>query len=88
LNEYRKKEDRGLLIIEIAPHTVLGSYMDEILRAANAENTTIVASGRRPNYKKGETGATKVEITQLLTAVGTSIQSGVRDLKVYKLYSD
>ena len=88
LNEYRKKEDRGLLIIEIAPHTVLGSYMDEILRAANAENTTIVASGRRPNYKKGETGAAKVEITQLLTAVGTSIQSGVRDLKVYKLYSD
>lgn len=88
LNEYRKKEGRCLLIIEIAPHTVLGSYMDEILRAANAENTTVVASARRPNPKKGETGDMKVEITQFLTAVGTSMQAGVRDLVMYKLYGD
>lgn len=88
LNEYRKSQDRGLLIIEVAPHTVLGSYMDEILRAADAERTTIVASARRMNVKKGETREMQVEITQFLTAVGTALQAGVRDFVLYKLYGD
>ncbi|CCU99902.1 hypothetical polyketide synthase [Malassezia sympodialis ATCC 42132] len=88
LHQYRKEQDRGLLIIEIAPHSVLGSYMEEITQSVAAERTTIVSSARRPNFKKGETKETPGEITQFLTAVGGAIQSGVRDLVLYKLYGD
>ncbi|WFD25301.1 Type I Iterative PKS [Malassezia nana] len=88
LHQYRKEQDRGLLIIEIAPHSVLGSYMEEITNSVAAERTTIVSCARRPNFKKGETKDTPGEITQFLTAVGGAIQSGVRDLVVYKLYGD
>ena len=88
LEAYRKEQDRGLLIIEIAPHSVLGSYMDEITRSVEAERTTIVSSARRPNFKKGETKDTPGEVTQFLTAVGQSLQAGERNLIMYKLYSD
>lgn len=88
LHEYRKQEDRGLLIIEIAPHPVLSSYMEEITTAVGGERTTIVSSARRPNLKKGETRETPGEISHFLTAVGTAMQAGVRDFVVYKLYGD
>ena len=88
LEQYRKEQDRGLLIVEIAPHSVLGAYMDEITRAIDAERTTIVSSARRPNFKKGETRDTPGEVTQFLTAVGQSMQAGERNMIVYKLYSD
>lgn len=88
LEEYRKEQDRGLLIVEIAPHSVLGAYMDEITRSIEAERTTIVSSARRPNFKKGETKETPGEITEFLTAVGKAMQAGERNFIVYKLYSN
>ncbi|KAL4401619.1 fatty acid synthase [Malassezia pachydermatis] len=88
LHAYRKEQDRGLLVVEIAPHSVLGSYMEEITRSVGGERTTIVSCARRPNFKKGETKDTPGEITQFLGAVGGALQSGVRDVIVYKLYSD
>lgn len=88
LHAYRKEQDRGLLIIEIAPHSVLGSYMDEITQSVQGERTTILSCARRPNLKKGETKDMPVEITQFLTAVGTAMQAGERDLAVFKLYTD
>ncbi|PKI83018.1 Type I Iterative PKS [Malassezia vespertilionis] len=88
LNAYRKEKDRGLLIVEIAPHAVLGSYMDEICRATGAERTSIVSSARRPNFKKGETKDTPSEVSQFLTAVGSAMQAGERGIIVYKLYND
>lgn len=88
LLKMREEQDRALLIVEIAPHSVLGTYMDEIVNANEAERTTIVTSARRPNFKKGETKDTPAEITQFLTAVGSTLQAGVRDIIVYKLYHD
>ncbi|WFC97961.1 Type I Iterative PKS [Malassezia yamatoensis] len=88
LDKYRQEQDRGLLIVEIAPHSVLGAYMDEITRSIDAERTTIVSSARRPNFKKGETKDTPGEVTQFLTAVGQAMQAGERNMVIYKLYSD
>lgn len=88
LHEMRKEQDRSLLIIEIAPHSVLGAYMEEISNSLDAERTTIVTSARRPNFKKGETKETPGEIIQFLSAIGSAMQAGVRDLIVYKLYHD
>ncbi|KAL4399745.1 fatty acid synthase [Malassezia pachydermatis] len=88
LHAYRQEQDRGMLVVEVAPHAVLGSYMEEITRSVKGERTTIVSCARRLNPKKGETKDMPVETTQFLGAVGGALQSGVRDLVVYKLYSD
>ncbi|WFD29597.1 Type I Iterative PKS [Malassezia sp. CBS 17886] len=88
LHKYRKEQDRGLLIVEIAPHSVLGAYMEEIFASVDAERTTIVTSARRPNFKKGETKETPGEVTQFLGAVGSALQAGERHLAMYKLYGD
>ena len=88
LHELRRKEDRGLVIIEVAPHPVLGSYMEEISRSVEAERTTIVCSARRPNPKKGETPEMPCEVYQFLTSIGSVMQAGLRDIVVYKLYHD
>lgn len=83
-----KQQEQSMLVVEIAPHNVLLSYMDEIAKAAGvAETTTVVSSARRPNLRAGEAPDAPAEVEQFLHAAGTSLCAGARDLSVDLLES-
>ncbi|UZJ53113.1 hypothetical protein CBS101457_002433 [Exobasidium rhododendri] len=82
-----QEENRNVVIVEIAPHGVLSSYIDEISKAAGADEnrTTIVSCARRANKKVGETSFTPAEVSQFLGAAGGVMAAGVRNLNICKL---
>ena len=81
-----KQQARSMLIVEMAPHNVLLSYITEIVAAADsADDTIIVSSARRPNKRANELPDAPVEVTQFLNAVGSCICAGVRTFSVHTL---
>ncbi|KAJ3125018.1 hypothetical protein HK100_011028 [Physocladia obscura] len=76
---------KSTVILEVSPHPVLQSYIEEIAQSIKISPTPLVlASAKRPNPKKGDKERT-IEDAQFLTTVGELVLSGFRSINFTEL---